>query len=864
MLNRLNNIVDKYFTYQHQENIFLNRTSSSLNIINSSHQDGLNLTNPKDMISNSSVLSEMFPHLKSSDKNSNSFFSNFINMVKALYHVSKISTSSTSVFESQILDNDADNISSTLNTLKLLEFTFIFKVLFKYVFSQYSFICILNAFFLNKVSHMSERNTHHRRTTIRLQLTRQQLISRRDEIARTLNDGNAPAPDVLENELLMIVGQLQEVDEQLVRQQLVEEDELEKEKNKINLYKLFGMGLHIFNILVMCYLVYFCHYKLFLLKGEVFTTTLNLYCSSVFYMVNWLECCIALNNQFNLIPHRKSILKYEGFTTFDYSLILFTAHQFFNLGNFENHETIFKFFIYNKLVYEIVTITLEIFQWKHLWLFLSTGIDLFFLTWFINIVKTGCFTSLSIIYDPILILSGLLLFLLYVPLIISYIFSIVTIFAFFVVAVAFRFKKLDTLKYYQVFKKFKTHLSSCEGSEITIETNGENSSNLKRLGTLNFNRSILQFCVFILMNEKSDQPVTQESFILKAINTLYDSEFGYINRYVTKRTNLSREFKTYPLSLNEMHLDNLISNASKKTGTMATNHKIGDRLGDTNDGFWNLLLRIDRFNQFWNFIKTFGNLKKVAQKMDYASKKEQPLVNKGNKYYTNVDDFDDDYVNILTSDISAFAVDESLDYELGEENGIDESEDDDEKDTYQGLNEELSDLLPKFDEFLISNNKNNKKDDVSLLNEQKLDFQTFVDIVKKQEVLDKLSESVSLPHFTRSYYKKYLDNNTVLDMKHELKKQHDYYSKLNSLLSSSDQAKIIEENEEEEDGEDFDDDDFTTDCVICTVNKRAIILWPCKCLAICEDCRVSLAVKKFDHCPCCRTKIKGYSKINNV
>ncbi|ODV84959.1 hypothetical protein CANARDRAFT_213005 [[Candida] arabinofermentans NRRL YB-2248] len=50
-------------------------------------------------------------------------------------------------------------------------------------------------------------------------------------------------------------------------------------------------------------------------------------------------------------------------------------------------------------------------------------------------------------------------------------------------------------------------------------------------------------------------------------------------------------------------------------------------------------------------------------------------------------------------------------------------------------------------------------------------------------------------------------------------------------------------------------------CVICHVNSRYVILWPCKCLAICESCRVSLFVRSFNECVCCRSKVEGYSKV---
>lgn len=53
------------------------------------------------------------------------------------------------------------------------------------------------------------------------------------------------------------------------------------------------------------------------------------------------------------------------------------------------------------------------------------------------------------------------------------------------------------------------------------------------------------------------------------------------------------------------------------------------------------------------------------------------------------------------------------------------------------------------------------------------------------------------------------------------------------------------------------DDERRKACVICTVDPRDTILWPCRCLALCNECRESLAarVEQKEHlCPCCRRK----------
>ncbi|KAG2363403.1 hypothetical protein BDR07DRAFT_1404277 [Suillus spraguei] len=53
-------------------------------------------------------------------------------------------------------------------------------------------------------------------------------------------------------------------------------------------------------------------------------------------------------------------------------------------------------------------------------------------------------------------------------------------------------------------------------------------------------------------------------------------------------------------------------------------------------------------------------------------------------------------------------------------------------------------------------------------------------------------------------------------------------------------------------------------CVVCTVEPRQIICWPCRCLAVCDDCRENLASRSSASthtCPCCRRSVDGYSKI---
>jgi hypothetical protein len=50
-------------------------------------------------------------------------------------------------------------------------------------------------------------------------------------------------------------------------------------------------------------------------------------------------------------------------------------------------------------------------------------------------------------------------------------------------------------------------------------------------------------------------------------------------------------------------------------------------------------------------------------------------------------------------------------------------------------------------------------------------------------------------------------------------------------------------------------------CVICQTSPRSIITWPCRCLCVCEDCRVSLAMNNFGSCVTCRQEVAGFVRL---
>lgn len=63
------------------------------------------------------------------------------------------------------------------------------------------------------------------------------------------------------------------------------------------------------------------------------------------------------------------------------------------------------------------------------------------------------------------------------------------------------------------------------------------------------------------------------------------------------------------------------------------------------------------------------------------------------------------------------------------------------------------------------------------------------------------------------------------------------------------------------DGQDDNDDRGGPQCVVCHSAPRKIIVWPCRCLSLCDECRVTLAMNNFDKCVCCRREVVSFSRI---
>ena len=50
-------------------------------------------------------------------------------------------------------------------------------------------------------------------------------------------------------------------------------------------------------------------------------------------------------------------------------------------------------------------------------------------------------------------------------------------------------------------------------------------------------------------------------------------------------------------------------------------------------------------------------------------------------------------------------------------------------------------------------------------------------------------------------------------------------------------------------------------CVVCQSAPRTVLAFPCRCLSLCEECRVSLAMNNFATCVCCRQDVASFSRL---
>lgn len=111
---------------------------------------------------------------------------------------------------------------------------------------------------------------------------------------------------------------------------------------------------------------------------------------------------------------------------------------------------------------------------------------------------------------------------------------------------------------------------------------------------------------------------------------------------------------------------------------------------------------------------------------------------------------------------------------------------------------------------------------------------------------------------TRSGYERTLEADRAL-----LHPGQDEEKTLESVLLHRRRGQQLKDGERYREGEEEDDEHEGggPQCVVCQSAPRTILVWPCRCLALCEDCRVCLALNNFANCVTCRSPLEGFSRI---
>lgn len=106
---------------------------------------------------------------------------------------------------------------------------------------------------------------------------------------------------------------------------------------------------------------------------------------------------------------------------------------------------------------------------------------------------------------------------------------------------------------------------------------------------------------------------------------------------------------------------------------------------------------------------------------------------------------------------------------------------------------------------------------------------------------------------TRSMYAKESSKELISEITSEQRIQLD-----DIILNDFEEIGVINETGE------TDEIDDPLVCPICCLNPRNVILWPCQCLTVCDECRLKLGHRAIKNCISCDKHVQGYTRVNFV
>ncbi|KAH3679478.1 hypothetical protein WICMUC_000968 [Wickerhamomyces mucosus] len=365
---------------------------------------------------------------------------------------------------------------------------------------------------------------------------------------------------------------------------------------------------------------------------------------------------------------------------------------------------------------------------------------------------------------------------------------------------------------------------------------------------------IITFCLSIygfavLVNGGSTESLTYTPMVENLRNSLnlqlnddFNSSlmrFGYImftavdnEEYVNELTNLNLVKSTY-LDDDDDGKNHLLSNYFNKI----ENHP--DLLN--NDG-GSIISKTNKDNETivnnWIFLKKFINLTKLLQGITIYIYKKLFKKNKPKNSNNSKKKFKSQNHNFLSSSSTIIINDEDnelLDFDYIEaENNHEFSESDLEIEPleYESDYETDSELDSSNAEYIsnpskarslqYTNNNNNNKflTDKKSAIEELYNSENLISLFKPQD-LDEISFQNSIKYHL-------LNDKRITRSQYCLSNEDDILKEVILTNRKQDKHHIHDNNEEAR-------EDYS--CVVCQTNPRSIIIWPCKCFAICENCR---------------------------
>ncbi|KAL6947247.1 hypothetical protein ACO0QE_002126 [Hanseniaspora vineae] len=558
----------------------------------------------------------------------------------------------------------------------------------------------------------------------------------------------------------------------------------------------------------------------------------------------------------NIYTIKKPSLTTSDYTLFDLSLLFYSFDQH-PITATKSLPFAYTVVIAYCIVSHLSINFLELIKKRKLWFKVSSTLNVGYTGWLLYLLYTGEYFSLPMVvkYTSLPKLTSLFIITL-------------SSFSFLLTCTVMGFKNLEILQYYKFFKNLKSHLNFTGEEEFNtiilklslfLTNSTGNSSN----GNGNLDTSVNPFNTDAPTNTAGKDNLAQS-------NPLLSNDLGDVNMF--KNIGMLNKFEAYP---EHMFKD------EEETGQNSSG------LGNDKNGVWgSKMLHVHRFSPLYRFfyklhvilLLPWKKVKKISHKGDnevngltslekdigYVNINE--MINENNYYrllinpkiglFPDTDNSKDyecesscecnnerdgeDSVELVGE-----VVDEKSDCETFEESDLDLAE----------MREELPGLL-HLDELIYEKEcKQGFSEAETPLKDLSLqdDSDFYYEVLKLSLASKKFAEKFT-GKLTRSKYLALNEPNVLRSVVQEKRLEH----------WNRKHGEKVEFLHEDDDLSDFEDVISEHSCVVCKTNLRCVILWPCRCLCMCDDCRVSLGVRGFNKCPCCRSTVEGFSKINNV